>query len=719
MDMHDVYKSAIEQSSFGYAYYRIELDRSGKPADYVYLDVNAAFERLTGFSRAFVAGKRVSQVLPHIYDDDFDWIGVYGAVALGGEEREFERFIAARGRWYRISVFSPERLYFITTFQDITAQKAAEESLLEQAIALSERVKEMRLIVRFSSLAQEEGISLAGLLSRTAAFIPEGFQRPSRTVARIRLWGQSYGPEAPAPGPIALGLGDGSHDYSLREEIRVFGEPCGDITVSLPAWMPSAGELAFLPEEESLLAMLSMNIARFVEKSEAEAERRRSEARFRRYVDDAPDGIFVVDEYGRYREVNPAACAMLGYGHDELLSLSIPQILAPDFIEEGLNAFAALKEHGKDSRELKLMAKDGRMLYVSLSSVALADGRYMSFCKDITVQKRAEDKRELFYRAINALDQAVVITDAEGRILELNWAFARLYGYGLEEALGQTPRVLNPGREVYRNMGYTDEEYTALFEDMWNAVKDPQRGTWEGVVINKRKDGALVWAKLHLNAVYDGSGRVQYLIGLPFDISESRKREQIDKVELYSTIASLAELRDSETGNHMRRVGILARLLAKNLDMPEKYCDDIGVFAPMHDIGKVGIMDSILLAERKLTPEEWAEMQKHTVLGYNIVKGKKELDMVAAITLRHHERFDGKGYPGGLAGEDIPFSARITALIDVYDALRSERPYKRAWSHADAVSEIQAYSGTHFDPRIVACFLSLEASFAAIYGELS
>jgi PAS domain S-box-containing protein len=719
MDMHDVYKSAIEQSSFGYAYYRIELDTDGKPEDYVYLDVNAAFERLTGFTRSFVAGKRVSQVLPHIYDDDFDWIGVYGAVALGGEEREFERFIAARGRWYRISVFSPERLYFITTFQDITAQKAAEESLLEQAIALSERVKEMRLLVRFSSLAQEEGISLAGLLSRTAAFIPEGFQRPSRTVARIRLWGQSYGPEAPAPGPIALGLGDGSPDYSLREEIRVFGEPCGDITVSLPAWMPSAGELAFLPEEESLLAMLSMNIARFVEKSEVEAERRRSEARFRRYVDDAPDGIFVVDEYGRYREVNPAACAMLGYGHDELLSLSIPQILAPDFIEEGLNAFAALKEHGKDSRELKLMAKDGRMLYVSLSSVALADGRYMSFCKDITVQKRAEDKRELFYRAINALDQAVVITDAEGRILELNWAFARLYGYGLEEALGQTPRVLNPGRAVYRNMGYTDEEYTALFEDMWNAVKDPRRGTWEGVVINKRKDGALVWAKLHLNAVYDGSGRVQYLIGLPFDISESRKREQIDKVELYSTIASLAELRDSETGNHMRRVGILARLLAKNLDMPEKYCDDIGVFAPMHDIGKVGIMDSILLAERKLTPEEWAEMQKHTVLGYNIVKGKKELDMVAAITLRHHERFDGTGYPGGLAGEDIPFSARITALIDVYDALRSERPYKRAWSHAAAVSEIQAFSGTHFDPRIVACFTNLEASFAAIYDELS
>ncbi len=719
--MREIYKKAIEHSAFGYAYYRIELDKAGKPEDYVYLDVNAAFEQLTGFTRSHVAGKRVSQLLPHIYNDDFDWIGVYGAVALGGEEREFERFIPARGRWYRIHVFSPERLYFITIFQDITAQKAAEESLLEQAIALSERVKEMRLLVRFSNLAQEDGISIAGLLTRTAAFIPEGFQRPSRTVAHIRLRGQDYGPDTLAPGLSAIGLerAEDSPAVTLREEIRVFGEPCGLITVNLCAWMPSEGELAFLPEEESLLAMLSMNIARFVEKAETEAERRSGEARFRRYVDDAPDGIFVVDEYGRYREVNPAACAMLGYNHDELLSLSIPQILAPDYVEAGLKAFAALKEHGKDSRELEFMAKDGRIISVSLSSVTLADGRYMSFCKDISNQKRAEEKRELFYRAINALDQAVVITDADGRIIELNWAFAKLYGYGLDEAAGQTPRVLNPGKDVYRNMGYTDEEYAALFEGMWKAVKDPTRGTWEGVVINRRKDGALVWANLHLNAVYDGSGRVQYLIGLPFDISESRKREKLDKIELYSTIASLAELRDNETGNHMRRVGILAKLLAKNLDMPEKYCDDIEVFAPMHDIGKVGIMDSILLAERKLTPEEWAEMQKHTVLGYNIVKGKKELDMVAAITLRHHERFDGTGYPGGLAGEAIPFSARITALIDVYDALRSERPYKRAWTHAAAVSEIQAFAGTHFDPRIVACFSTLETSFASIYDELA
>ena len=132
-----------------------------------------------------------------------------------------------------------------------------------------------------------------------------------------------------------------------------------------------------------------------------------------------------------------------------------------------------------------------------------------------------------------------------------------------------------------------------------------------------------------------------------------------------------------------------------------------------------GIADSILLAERKLTPEEWIEMQKHTVLGYNIVKGKKELDMVADITLRHHERFDGNGYPGHLAGQDIPLSARITALIDVYDALRSERPYKQPWTHEAATAEIVALSGSHFDPRVADCFVRLNVTFASVYGELS
>ncbi len=218
--------------------------------------------------------------------------------------------------------------------------------------------------------------------------------------------------------------------------------------------------------------------------------------------------------------------------------------------------------------------------------------------------------------------------------------------------------------------------------------------------------------------MYDETGNLKNLIGLPIDISESRTREKLSKVELYSTIAAMAELRDEETSNHMRRVGIFSRILSKALGMPEKYTEDLELFAPMHDIGKVGVPDSLLLARRKLTPEEWTEMKRHTVLGHDIVKDKQDLTLVAAITLRHHERWDGTGYPDGVAGEEIPLSARITAVADVYDALRSVRPYKEPWTHDRAAAEILSQAGRQFDPRIVEVFRDSQDHFARVFEDL-
>jgi response regulator RpfG family c-di-GMP phosphodiesterase len=124
------------------------------------------------------------------------------------------------------------------------------------------------------------------------------------------------------------------------------------------------------------------------------------------------------------------------------------------------------------------------------------------------------------------------------------------------------------------------------------------------------------------------------------------------------------------------------------------------------------------MAPRKLTPEEFAIMKSHTVLGHNIVKGKDEFEMAAAITLCHHEKFDGSGYPNGIAGKHIPLSAHITALCDVYDALRSKRPYKEPWTHEDTVKHIVGSAGTHFDPDLISVFISLKDRFQSVFQEL-
>ncbi|HQL94294.1 MAG TPA: response regulator [Candidatus Hydrogenedentes bacterium] len=195
------------------------------------------------------------------------------------------------------------------------------------------------------------------------------------------------------------------------------------------------------------------------------------------------------------------------------------------------------------------------------------------------------------------------------------------------------------------------------------------------------------------------------------------------------SLGTLAECRDPETGGHIQRTRNYVRMIAAALARAPKHAgvlNDTEVFnlhrsAPLHDIGKVGIPDSILLKPGKLTPEEFAVMKTHTLLGAKAIAAAEKrlgansfLRHAHEIALSHHEKWDGSGYPNGLAGEDIPLAGRIMAVADVYDALISHRVYKASMPHSRAVSIIQEGSGTAFDPEIVAVFLELAEEFRAV-----
>jgi putative two-component system response regulator len=173
-------------------------------------------------------------------------------------------------------------------------------------------------------------------------------------------------------------------------------------------------------------------------------------------------------------------------------------------------------------------------------------------------------------------------------------------------------------------------------------------------------------------------------------------------------LSKAAEYRDPETGAHILRMANYSELIARGVGLPIEDQVLLLEAAPMHDIGKVGIADGILLKPGKLTPEEFGIMKQHAVYGYEILKGSssKVLQAGAAIALAHHEKFDGSGYPGGLMGLDIPIFSRIVAVADVFDALTSARPYKKAWSLEQAGAHIKASAGTHFDPACVAAFFA-------------
>jgi len=200
-------------------------------------------------------------------------------------------------------------------------------------------------------------------------------------------------------------------------------------------------------------------------------------------------------------------------------------------------------------------------------------------------------------------------------------------------------------------------------------------------------------------------------------------------------MASLAETRDNDTGHHIRRTQHYVRELALCLQGREKYRkeltnEDIEILyktAPLHDIGKVGVPDNILLKPGRLMPEEFAEMKRHTVYGRDaIIAAEKTMETPEAFLLTardiacyHHEKWDGSGYPEGLAGEDIPLPARLMAIADVYDALITKRVYKDAMSHEEAVKIIEDGAGTHFDPEAVAAFSIVKDKFASIAEHFS
>lgn len=176
-----------------------------------------------------------------------------------------------------------------------------------------------------------------------------------------------------------------------------------------------------------------------------------------------------------------------------------------------------------------------------------------------------------------------------------------------------------------------------------------------------------------------------------------------------STLEALGaaiDLRDKETAGHSRRVCAYSLELARSISVPGSQLENLKRGAYLHDIGKLGIPDAILLKPGPLTPEERKIMQQHVHIGFNLVKGIPFLEGAAEIVLTHHERFDGHGYPAGLAGEEIPLGGRIFAVVDTFDALTSDRPYQRAVSFERAQNVIRSLAGTQFDPNVVSAFVS-------------
>ena len=314
------------------------------------------------------------------------------------------------------------------------------------------------------------------------------------------------------------------------------------------------------------------------------------------------------------------------------------------------------------------------------------------------LQTYLNDNELLLRQYKDAVDEGTIVskTDPRGIITYINDEFCKISGYTRSELIGKPHNIVR-----------CKEVPSFIYEEMWNHIKSKK--TWKGIVKNRAKDGSQYIVQATIKPILDANKNITEYIAIRQNITETyHLQEEIIETQrvMLERMGELAECRSQETGHHVKRVSEYSALLAKQYGLKEEEIELLRMASPMHDIGKIAIPDNILLKPGILNKDEFEIMKKHSEMGYEVFKNSKRalLKAAAVVAYEHHEKWDGSGYPRGLKGESIHIYGRITAIADVFDALGSNRIYKKAWDDKKIFKLFKEESGKQFDPNLINIF---------------
>jgi PAS domain S-box-containing protein len=410
-----------------------------------------------------------------------------------------------------------------------------------------------------------------------------------------------------------------------------------------------------------------------------------------------------------------------GYTKDELIGKPHNIVAHPD------TKISIVKELWKRIKiekrlwqgRIKNLAKDGSEYYVDIiiKPILDLDGNiieFISLSNDITdLEKSKEYFKEQHQKGeINlgesiriansykeAIDESNIILrmNLDKKIVYANDAFFKISGYTNDELIGKDYSFLE-------HVGLTKNEAEKKNRDIFSGE------IWKGKISNYKKNGDIFHCSVTMYPLKDKYGNVIEFMGIRHDITEieNLQNELVQtQREIIFKLGQIAETRSEETGNHVKRVAEYSKLLAQKINLNKEDINLLFLASPMHDIGKIGIPDSILNKPGKLDPNEWEVMKTHAQIGYEIFKDSSRPILKAAsiVSYTHHEKWDGSGYPLGLKGDDIHIFGRVTAVADVFDALGSDRVYKKSWPLENILDFFKKESGKHFDPNLIKIFI--------------